>query len=67
MQQMQYNALNRIYVLQQCSGVTPPDPLLVLRPGTGQPLLRNSILCSHAVQAYRANSVALLSCYDVLV
>ena len=35
LQQMQYNAPNRMYVFQNFPGVTSPEPLLVLWPRTG--------------------------------
>ena len=41
MQQMQYNAPNRMYVLKIGPGMTPPDTLLVLRPRTEPHPLQN--------------------------
>ena len=41
MLQMQYNALNCMYVFQKISGVTPPDPLLVLGQRIGPHPIQN--------------------------
>ena len=46
MQQMQYHAPNRLYVFQNFSGVTPPDPLLVLGPRLEPPPPLSKILAA---------------------